>query len=332
MSDSSFSVGVVGAGSIAANIHIPVLRSMPECEIAWILDAHVGRARSLAAANGLPATRAPADLADAPPCDIVLLALPLPPRAMYFDALQATPTAVLAEKPLATLASEHRALAETFEPWRLAVGFQRRRYAANVFLRQAISTGLFGPLLEVRVNEGARSTRTGGFGGYMDASVADGGGITKNLGCHSLDLLIWMTGAQGYEVADRRIEWDGDTDRRADASIKLKSATGFSGYDIVVRWTVSWLDSQSNVMEFRFERARLRAPIGPSDRLTLIDSEGARLAELQTKGTAGAVTVPQACYLQWDELLSAMRVKQEPSHSAKATLLGAELMDELLEK
>lgn len=332
MSGSSFSVGVVGAGSIAANIHIPVLRNMPACEIAWILDAHVGKARALAAANGLPPTRALTGLADAPPCDVVLLALPPPPRSMYFEALKATRTAFLAEKPLATFASEHRALAEAFDPWRLAIGFQRRRYKANVFLRQAVSTGLFGPLLDARVSEGARLTRTGGLGGYVDVSVADGGGITKNLGCHSLDLLIWITGAQGYEIDDRQIEWDGETDRRACANIRLKSATGATGYDISVQWTVSWLDLQSNVMEFRFERARLRVPIGPSDRLMLVDGEGGQMAELQTKSTAGAVTVPQACYLQWDELFSAMRTKQAPSHSAKATLLAAELMDELLNK
>ena len=215
---SPISVGVIGAGSIASGMHLPTLLAMEECSIAWIMDSAPERARALAKAFGLEHLKTPTSLADAPPCDAVLLAIPLPPRMALFDALLPGEAAIMAEKPLMTTGAEHRSLVEQFAPWRISVGYQRRQYATNRLLKKIVSSRVFGDLLGVSMAEGGRTTRSGGAGGYQDLSIEEGGGITRNLGCHSLDSTLWITQAKGATIIDRQIEWDGRTDRKASCS------------------------------------------------------------------------------------------------------------------
>ena len=111
------------------------------------------------------------------------------------------------------------------------------------------------------MNEGGRVLRTGGSGDYQDAPTVDGGGIVKNLGCHSLDLALWLTNATRYRIKDRTIEWDGVTDRRAQAEFELTDILGTSGYNCDLHWTVSWLDTKPNCYEFAFPDLFLRCPV-----------------------------------------------------------------------
>ena len=45
MSLKRLRVGVIGAGSIANNIHLPCLSALDNCELAWICDLSVEKAR-----------------------------------------------------------------------------------------------------------------------------------------------------------------------------------------------------------------------------------------------------------------------------------------------
>src|SRR5207244_594476 len=105
-------------------------------------------------------------------------------------------------------AREHRRLMTSFDTWQLAVGYQRRFYATSCLMRKIVQSGALGTLRQVCIAEGGRATRTGSGGAYQDEPVARGGGIVKNLGCHSLDLAFWLTGAEGFLLTDRHVEWD----------------------------------------------------------------------------------------------------------------------------
>lgn len=325
---SPVTVGIVGAGGISAGMHLPALLAMPDCRVVWILDSAPGRAAALAKLYGLSDAAAPAGIGAAPSCDAVLLAVPLPPRDSYFKALLPCESVILAEKPLMTTAPEHRALAEAFAPWRICVGYQRRHYASSRMLKRIIDSGALGALLSMRIAEGARGSRTGGAGGYIDVSAAQGGGMVRNLGCHSLDLAVALTGANAFTLLDRRIEWDGDTDRKGAARIRLDRQGGAVDLD----WTVSALDAQSNEMELRFENAQVKCPLTPAGSLALFDRAGRPLGALETASSGGALSVGQACYLEWRDVFAAVREKTEPPSSARSTLLAAEIMDAILER
>lgn len=53
--DKPLSVGIVGAGLIVNNAHLPALANMPGIEIAWIADQSLERAAAMAAAWEIPA-------------------------------------------------------------------------------------------------------------------------------------------------------------------------------------------------------------------------------------------------------------------------------------
>ncbi|MER8479331.1 Gfo/Idh/MocA family oxidoreductase [Mesorhizobium sp. M1163] len=327
---TSIRIGIVGAGTISATMHVPVLRAIPSIEIAWITDNNSRRSEALAAANSIRAVSVGDDLTRLPDCDVALLAIPLLSRGSYFEHFANLKVSVMAEKPLSIASDEHRRIVGLFEPWQLAVGYQRRQYATARALRGIIEARLFGRLREVRMAEGARTTRSGPSGGYQDESVARGGGIVKNLGCHSLDLALWLTGATEYLVIDREVTWDGDTDRRATCTVQLTRSGPSSELDCQLVWTVSWLDHQPNTMEFEFDNAILCCNVKPDSKISLKSASLSTPIELETINTGGAVTATQAFYLEWMDFLNSMSQQTESSQSGRSTILVADLMDEIL--
>ena len=331
MTNAQMSVGVVGAGTIAVNVHIPVLRAMQDVHIAWVADADLRRAQSVAKANKLTAVPAGLGAPPLPPCDAIILAIPLLPRRHYLETYTAGETAFLVEKPFALDASEHRRWLSLYAPWRLGCGYQRRHYATSRLLRQAVRSGCFGPLRSLRLHEGGRVTRAG-EAGYSDDTTANGGGLIKNLGCHSLDLALWITGADRCEIAERHVEWDGETDRQGTARIRLKDVAGNAGHDCDFDWSVSWLEPRSNTIELRFDSVTLRCPTTPVDEVALVDIQGQLFAPMSAKPTGGATTITQAFFLEWTDFLAGVRNRKEALISATSALPVTILMDELLQR
>ncbi len=327
---SETTVGIIGAGAIASTMHIPVLRAMPQFRIAWLTDSNSVRGRSIAAANALPFVELPNDPASLPPCEMVGIAIPLIGRQRYFDQYAGTSTAVMAEKPLSITAEEHMAIASTFDPWRLTVCYIRRTYATSRMLRQAIRSGAFGQLEEIIMAEGGRGTKTGGGGTYQDEGVAEGGGITKNLGCHAIDAVLWTTGATNFRIESRSMEWDGATDRQCDASLTLQGINGVAGYDCRLRLTFSWLAAQPNTMTMRFANATLTAPVAPASRLDLLAPDAHQIGVLEAPPHLGASTSNQAYGLVWQHAHAGFRNQTESDLSARSCQPTADLMDALL--
>ncbi len=331
MNAGATSVGIVGAGHIASECHIPALVSLDEARIAWITDKNQDRARKVASAYGLNSVTS-TELRDRGPCaDIVLLAIPIPPRAEYFDWLSRESTAVFAEKPLANSAAEHEALIEAFGSRRLSVAFQRRTHATSRFMRQAIEEGYFGALREISIREGARITRSGDSTLFQYESVESGGGLIKNLGCHSLDLAIWLTKASNYIVLERSIQWDGGTDWHAEALIALQGREG-DQEDCLLRWQLSWLEYQPNTITTKFDGCSLVSPVDPCASLTLRRNDGARVAEIDATSTGGAINSAQAFHLEWKEVIAGLNAEEPSLLSAETALLTSQIIDELLEK
>src|SRR5215468_3159371 len=150
------SIGIVGAGEITRKIHLPVLLSMPDVEVAWVLDSQRRRAETLAAAYGVrPAAAQSAEAV--PACDVALLAIPVEARADYLRVFAQRQTAVLCEKPFAANATDHRRFVEAYPVHRLGSGYMRRFYHSTVLLREVLARAWLGPLRRLSIAEGDRS-------------------------------------------------------------------------------------------------------------------------------------------------------------------------------
>lgn len=303
-------IGVIGTGVIARMVHLPVLTSMPDVRVAWVADADDARAAAIAAAFGLPHAPISAVSEVARECDAVLLAIPVGVRASYLSVLAKHGIAVLVEKPFARNVREHDEIVALFPEHKIACGFMRRTYASTVQVRQILREGWLGRPTRIRVSEGGRTTKTGADRSYFDDPQAGGGGILLELGCHALDLVLHLTGAEDHEIVSQSMLLDGHADRKAEGKVLLYSQsgppTGRRGEPIELEYVFSWLDAQRNEVEIEFPTARLRFGTSPGAPVLLSGRDPRATAAQLLPPAGGATTSNQAFYLEWRWLLEGL--------------------------
>ena len=326
---SPVSIGIIGAGEITRKLHLPVLLSMPEVQVAWLWDRRDSQAEMVGRAHGLK-WLSPAISPSIPECDVALLAIPIEARAQYLDTFLPRQTAVLCEKPFAASRNQHQQLIDAFPGHRLAAGYQRRFHQSTVLLRRILAERWFGPLQRIRLAEGDRSRGSG-----VDHSFLDDGqggatrGVLFDLGTHGIDLILYITSATGFRVIASDVVLDGKIDRRVQARASLQGVESAGPNGVDLDFCVSWLDRQSNLIELHFERATVWCNLSPAAEVFIGDP--ARPAEcVRVSGGSGATTPNQAFYLEWREFLRGVREQQPSMLSARTSLLTTELMEELL--
>jgi predicted dehydrogenase len=325
-------VGVVGAGDIACKVHLPVLLSMPQVRVAWIYDVNDRRAKAAARAYRIPhvtgeVTARPTD------CDVALLAIPVGVRRPYFDWCVRNGTAVMAEKPFAAGAAEHRLVADAFPVHRLACGYVRRTYRSTRVLQAALAHGWFGSLLELNVAEGNRSMGSGVDRPYVDdASLTGSGGVLSELGCHWLDLALFLTGAGRYDIKACSLVFDGPVDRKATASVVLANCRHAGGRTVDLNYSVSWLDRQSNMFRLRFETASVWCGPAPGAAVYLGDASHGQDAFRLDADAKGPTTANQAFFEEWQAFLRGLESQQESYLSAHSALLTTSLIENLYQR
>jgi predicted dehydrogenase len=327
----SFSVGIVGAGAITRNIHLPVLLAMPNVRVAWLADASAERADALGKVHGVKSLAATSPEA-LPDCDVVLLAIPVGARAAYFNALAARGAAVFTEKPFASNPTEHRRILGLFEPDRIGCGFMRRFYRGTRTVRDALSRGWLGPIKSIRIAEGGRSTRTGGDSSFLDDVRLSPGGALADYGCHSVDLALHVTGAASFEVEDAELAIDQGIDRQASARVRLRGSACLPSDGALLDYRVSWLSTQENIAQFSFERATIWCELSPSGNVWLGDPARPREALSLNTTAVAATTYNQAFFLEWQEFLDGVEHRRESSVSGHSALLTTELVEGIYEK
>jgi predicted dehydrogenase len=324
---SQTSIGIVGSGSIARQVHVPVLLNMPGVRVAWIADANDASAREVAGTFGIPHAPLPKDPADLPPCDIVLLAIPVGVREPYYKAMSARRTAVFAEKPFAVSGADHRRIVEWFPPDRVACGYMRRAYHPIVLLKTVVAERWFGPLRGIRVSEGGRVTGTGVDKSHYDDAGAAGGGALMTLGTHAVDAAIYLTGATECRVRSSDMVMDGRIDRKVHAVVDLvgPDLAGGCQFD----FTVSWIDVQENRIELRFENAIVSAPTGADGKVTVRGVNGTRPAADLVGTARAALTAAQAFFLEWEDFIGGVRDGRPSIISAASAIPTTDLVESM---
>src|ERR1039457_2667287 len=170
-------VGIVGAGAVALDIHVPALLGRRDARIAWIADTSHTALRLARQRYGLPCVLLAENASDLPASDAVLLALPVGVRGAYHAELSRRGCRVYVEKPFARTKAEALAILQTYAPGRLICGYQRRFYLSTDTLRDLAVGGKFGRVRRVRVSEGALTTATGMASDFRDNPQMSGGGI-----------------------------------------------------------------------------------------------------------------------------------------------------------
>lgn len=303
-----FSVGIIGAGAVVRERHLPALAAVPGVRVAWISDP-LPEARERGAmlhGRDVPTADEPGDLLSG--TDAVLVATP--PAAHADRAVEALEAGchVLCEKPLALDPDECRRVGEAAqESGRVAtVAFNLRHHPAAQALRAAVRDGRLGRPVAVR----SCSSSPGRFGttGWVGEG-AEGGDVLWEAGSHHADLWRFVLGAEIVEATGR-----------ASTDVAVLNALTDDGTPISA--TIAWAAGPQNELEVLGERARGRAAFYGADPITVTGSgstgtepgERLRSAARTLRAAPGMVRAArgggafQATYVaEWNAFLGAAR-------------------------
>lgn len=193
-SQDPFRVAVIGCGAISITGHLPALRLTPEIKLVSIVDISEERARQ--AAKEFGAEHFSANYADiVGKVDGAIVATPPGSHEEITCFLLQHGLHVLVEKPMANTAEscEKMVTAATQAGKVLAVGMIRRYYWADLFIKDAIASGLLGEITDFRFENGYPFTWPS-VSPFILSRKEAGGGVLMGLGSHVLDTLIWWFG------------------------------------------------------------------------------------------------------------------------------------------
>ena len=222
---SKIRLAVIGCGAVTERCHLPAAARLDDAEVVMVVDRDRDRAETLAEQFGI--ARVAGDFREAiDSADAAIVALPHNLHAPVSSALLSAGLHVLVEKPMALTAAECEEMLEAARQRGvvLAVGHMRRFLHNAAFAKAAIEAGLLGRLLDFDVREGnvydwAVSSD------FLFRPEAAGGGVLRDTGAHTLDLLIWWLG----DVFVSAYEDDSFGGVEANCKMRLETAGSVSG-------------------------------------------------------------------------------------------------------
>lgn len=317
-------IGIIGAGGVAREYHLPVLCNMPEVEIVWIFDVDPERAERLRQAFARGANVVP-NLAAAADVDVVLVAIPVGYREPVLKEVFSRGWDALCEKPFARNVAEHDRFVglASAKGRKIGVGLMRRFYRSVNIARDVIRSGALGEPMEILASQGTRMNRTGRDEWYQGSARAAGGGVLIETGSHLIDQILMIMGAAAFDLrACEQSRYAGlDVATSASGTLTLEG-----GAVVAFSVTLSSVDTLYGGIVVRFKTAELRIGVLPDSPVTLCDATGREICALTG---SGATFAHQAFYLEWQDFLRACRDNASASLTDAA---GARLSTEFIEQ
>jgi predicted dehydrogenase len=291
-------IGLLGAGNVVREFHLPVLCATAEAEISWLCDKVEERAQKLSRAHLLSAdvfTR----VEDCPDVDILLLAIPVGLRNGPLQHAFKRGWNVLCEKPFAVSLAEHdRILKQAADSGvQIGVGLLRRYYRTTLLARKLVVSGVLGDIREVWASQGTRLTRTGRSEWYQGDLKAAGGGVLIETGSHLVDQLFAVLDVREFAIRDcaQRVIGGIDFETKAAGCLTTPNQS-----EISFTLALSNLKDLYSGIDIRFSHGVLKLSVSPENPI-LCALDGQPLARLQ--GEDGAELVSQAFYLEWTDFI-----------------------------
>lgn len=269
---SRLAVGVVGAGWMATDYHVPAFTSHPDTRVVAFAERDDDRRSTVEGELSMPGYADVTAMLAAHDLDVVSICTPPSTHEAIFVAAVEAGCHVLCEKPLALSAESARRMADAAAGAGVVtqVGYLHRYYRNYERAMEILSNDLLGDLVEVTV---AHHSAPPSQGWYYDPALS-GGGVARDLFPHSLDVLIDLfeeppevTDASVRHLRDHAVE---DAARVSlafgDVPVELSATwTQTEGVSrVLVVGTEGWLEVDSETLQgdvhgrpFEFQRGDL---------------------------------------------------------------------------
>ncbi|GGO01044.1 MULTISPECIES: Gfo/Idh/MocA family protein [Haloarcula] len=196
---TELAVGVVGAGWMATDYHVPAFTSHPDTRVVAVAERDDARRSAVERDLSVPGYADAEAMLAAHGLDVVSICTPPSTHeGIFLDAVDAG-CHVLCEKPLALTAESARRMAEAADAAGVVtqVGYLHRYYRNYERALEMLSNHLLGDVVEVTV---AHHSAPPQQGWYYDPDLA-GGGVARDLFPHSLDVLFETFGEDATVTA-----------------------------------------------------------------------------------------------------------------------------------
>jgi predicted dehydrogenase len=268
-------IGILGAARIAPLALIIPARGSEEVEVAAVAARDLSRAEVFAAKHGIARVHGSYEalIAD-PELDAVYNPLPNGLHGRWTRAALAAGKHVLCEKPFTANAAEAREVAELSAKSDRVVmeAFHYRYHPLALRIEQIIASGGLGNLERV---ESAFCFPLPKFSDIRyDYALA--GGATMDVGCYAVDMMRTFGGSTPEVVSAQAKLRSPQVDRAMTA--ELRFAGGHTGRILCSMWSRNLLQLSAKVVGDRGEvRLRVRNPLAPFSRLSILSAEGKRV-------------------------------------------------------
>ena len=229
---SKLAVGVVGAGWMATDYHVPAFSSHSRTRVAAFAERNADRREAVEDDLSIPGYADVTAMLDAHDLDVVSVCTPPSTHEEIFLAAVDAGCHVLCEKPLALTADSARRMADAAEAAGVVtqVGYLHRYHRNYQRALEILSNDLLGDIVEVTV---AYHAAPPSQGWYYDPDLA-GGGVGRDLFPHSLDVLFELFG-EDPEVTDASVRHL--RDRRVEDVARVTMQFGDVRVDLSATWT-----------------------------------------------------------------------------------------------
>lgn len=227
-------VAVLGAGSAAQVVHLPILARLRGVEVVGLVDPDRRKAATIGERFGVPAVAADlASLVPDEPLDVVVVCSP---NGAHEDGVLAAlerGAHVLCERPLTVSGESARRLVDAAaEAERQLTVANNHRYRHDFrLIRQFVASGELGDAFFVRSSWMNRRSRRPRRGWRTDAKYA-GGGVLMDMGAQALDLALWSVGYPAVRWVSCRMAGD----RGAETSAFMQIASERVTLQVDVTW------------------------------------------------------------------------------------------------
>lgn len=323
-------LGIIGAGKIVEDGHLPILMSLNKLKVSWISDSNDERSKLLSKMYAVPHKTLDLAMKSLGDLDLCLIAIPVGARKPYIEACARAGIAIYVEKPFARTSEEHEYFCSLFPDHKIAVGLQRRFFYGTQVVKRIIEQGIFGKLRKIELNHGAYSLKSGGPNRYVTDPRLSGGGVIIESSIHCLDQILFCAGAKSLTVQSAEAVVFGGLDYESKV---MSSLTADDGRVIEVLTQHTNLRNSENGFLFYFDTATITMGTLP-DSLPVVKPLGSNVDMVgfsigPSNDVSWALTSCQSLYLSWNCFLKGIEKRTVEMTSPKSMSLITAWIDDI---
>ena len=238
MSEMPVRIGLLGLGSIAQVVHLPILGQLAGARLVAVCDADEQKARAIGGRVGARIMRTDEEVFRSDDVDAVVICTPSHQHAEQAIAALEAGKHVLVEKPIGLNAAEAERVVAAAERARLTlmVAMNNRYRPDTLALKPFASGGELGDIFLTRgawLNQKSRVVRPT----WRHRRATAGGGALIDLGVQTIDLCLWMLDFPQVTSVFTHLHYPTGIEVEDTAAILLRLANG-AGISLTISWSL----------------------------------------------------------------------------------------------